>query len=235
MGDGEVSGGACCASCAAGKPCEGYCPPREAGAGCGCSGGDHAHDEAPREAGAAEALADRHPIVARARGVTGSHARVELPRASGDGDDDRDAFLRSIRGLRENERAAALREYMQRRGASEDATNTALLALAQRGLDGVSNYFSRDFERQMLAIREGNSTERERLRQEGETARIELCYRYGGAACGAVGPSQQQAQAQTQQQFAQRDQDRSDTMLIGLGLLAVVAVGYALTNGKRGG
>lgn len=233
-------GGACCSSCAVGKPCEGSC---------GASG-DHAHDhadgadDAPKGAGMAAPLApgDRHPIVSRARSVTGAHAAAtaEIPRASGDAasDADRDAFLRSIQGLPEAERGPALREYMRARGASEDAINVGLLALARSGVDGVSAYFRQDFDRDVQTMREGNITERERLRQEGETARAELCYRYGGASCGAAGgtPPPPPPPPPPQHQQPAPTPANTDTMVMLLGLLAVGAVGYAVVqSGKRGG
>lgn len=140
--------GACCASCAAGKPCE------------GCNGGGAVSGELVTDA------RDAHPATRRQRSVTGAHRAATLefrdhhvPESGGLEDNERE-FLRSLPNLPATDRAQALRDYMAANRASAEQTRAALAALAQGGIATLQQHLDGNRE---IRLRE--------IDQQGQTAR----------------------------------------------------------------
>ncbi len=150
---------ACCDSCRTGKPC--------AGGACGTAKG----------AGAIMLTQTNErggwppdPLKTKYRTVTGEYPAY-VPRASGDVDEDTALFLQQIRGLPDNERAAAIQNFMRARQASDDQTRAAIAAFAQGGLATLTAHLNANAAAERTRIEQAGQTERARIEQE---TRIEL-------------------------------------------------------------
>lgn len=142
----EHESGSCCASCAAGKPCEGTC---------GAVSGELVTD--------AHAA---HPVTRRQRSVTGAHRAATLEirdhhvPESGDLEDNEREFLRSLPNLPATDRAQALRDYMAANRASAEQTRAALAALAQGGIATLQQHLDGNREIRLREIAEAGQNAR---------------------------------------------------------------------------